>query len=56
VIPDPELEAAVERELARRAIPPYRPEWAWIVCGGCGRRLYDDDGKPLRSWRKWIGC
>lgn len=52
----PELARAVERELSRRAVPPYRPDFALIGCPGCGRRLYDDDGRRIRSWRRWIGC
>jgi hypothetical protein len=36
--------------------PAVQVVWAAIVCRGCGRRLYDDDGRPARSWRKWAGC
>lgn len=54
-----ELELAVERELARRNVPPFNPDYALIGCRGCGRRLKDDDGKRIKLpwWQFWNwGC
>lgn len=53
---DPDdLEAMVDAELRRRAVPPFRPRYDLIVCRGCGRRIYDDDGRPVacHGWARW---
>jgi hypothetical protein len=48
-MPD-ELDAAVDRELRRRSVPPYRPDWRLIGCRACGRRIYDDYGHEVHRW------
>ena len=45
-----ELERLAELELRRRMAPPYRPDFALIVCRGCGRRIHDDDGRTVHRW------
>jgi len=42
--------------IGREVFIPDETLWEAIICRGCGRRLYDDDGKMIKSWRRWIGC
>ena len=48
-----EIDRLADVELARRALPPFRPDWELIVCRHCGRRMFDDDGTRIRCHRWW---